>query len=99
MSRAVDTRPNGSSGRTKPQELVGKSGDYDRVVGAGRSTFSKGRDMKCRFCNSTLRVVDGELVDELGESCCETYYDWCPACQDGEPHPHERIKRRSDRQS
>lgn len=42
----------------------------------------------CLGCDHPV-TADGEmLVDTDGSATCPDYYDDCPACQDGEPHPH-----------
>lgn len=48
----------------------------------------------CRWCGVAVEPVetvvrDGEAwADEEGETVCELRVDGCPACDDGEAHPH-----------
>lgn len=49
--------------------------------------------LRCRLCGEALRNEGDDMpvsVDR-GDPCCERRYDECPACQDGEAHPHDAV--------
>jgi hypothetical protein len=53
--------------------------------------------LACRHCREPLTLVgDPKLPyaykDASGSTSCAEFFDNCPACQDGESHPHEPTK-------
>lgn len=43
---------------------------------------------ECAWCGAEIWSSGEQWCDEFGSAFCETLHDDCPACQDGESHPH-----------
>lgn len=51
------------------------------------------RPSKCKWCGEDVidePEADYGVIGVDGSLCCEIRLDHCPACQDGEAHPHQK---------
>lgn len=48
--------------------------------------------MKCKWCGTKVvpdEDADYGVIGVDGTLCCDDLVEGCPACEDGEAHPHE----------